>query len=127
MAVHITLVAMFIRAVAMLTTTAIRASNKNVGIPKRKSPLMVQMGTDSRHTSERGLHQAEYVRLAMNSNAQTTAIASAPLIGIRIASNLLKRGDGFRRSAPRALTFAQLRDRHAVKNHKGATQWRRLR
>jgi hypothetical protein len=74
MADHITLVAMFIRAVAMLTTTAIRDCDKNVGIPKRKSPLIVQMGTDSRHTSERGLHQAENVRLAMNSNAQATAI-----------------------------------------------------
>jgi hypothetical protein len=114
MADHITFVAMFIRAAAMLTTTAIRASNKNVGIPKRKSPLVVQMGTDSRHTSERGLHQAEYVRLAMNNNAQVTAIASAPLIGIRIASKLLKRGDGFRRSAPRVCPSARLRECEAA-------------
>ena len=114
MADHITLVATFIRAVAMLTTTAIRVSKKNVGIPKRKSPLIVQMGTDSRHTSERGLHQAEYVRLPMNSKAQATAIASAPLIGIRIASNFLKRGDGFRRSPPRLCPSARLRDCEAV-------------
>jgi hypothetical protein len=54
------------------------------------------------------------VRLAMNSNAQTTAIASAPLIGIRIASNLLKRGDGFRRFAPAPLPLCTARDCEAV-------------